>query len=178
MKLLRKEKVGYRNVRDLEIEDNHNFLCNNLVVHNCHTYRISNYIKENIGLKYRERLILHDSSSRTEALGSFMLSDKPKVLLTPSMTEGIDLKDDLARFVVIVKLPFMFLGDKQVKKRMELDPEWYNWKTALTLVQAAGRGVRHDKDFCTIYIMDSQFKYFLKQNSKFFPKYFVEAIKN
>ncbi|MDD5650314.1 MAG: ATP-dependent DNA helicase [Candidatus Nanoarchaeia archaeon] len=144
----------------------------------CHTYRIANYIKENIGLKFRERIILHDSSTRTAALNNFMLSDEPKVLVTPSMTEGIDLKDDLARFVVIVKLPFMFLGDKQIKQRMEIDPEWYNWKTALTLVQAAGRGVRHDKDFCTIYIMDSQFKFFLKQNSKFFPKYFVDAIKN
>jgi hypothetical protein len=30
--------------------------------------------------------------------------------------------------------------------KMELDPEWYRWKTALTLVQAAGRGVRHEKE--------------------------------
>jgi Rad3-related DNA helicase len=144
----------------------------------CHTFRIANYIKDNIDEKYKNRIILHDSSTRTSALNFFLQSKQPKVLLTPSMTEGIDLKDDLARFVVIVKLPFMFLGDKQVKRRMEIDHTWYQWKTALTLVQAAGRGVRHENDFCTIYIMDSQFPQFLKQNLKFFPNYFITAIKN
>jgi Rad3-related DNA helicase len=143
-----------------------------------HTYKIANYIKENINEKYKNRILIHESSTREETLKTFISSTEPKVLITPSMTEGIDLKDDLARFVVIVKLPFLFLGDKQIKKRMELDPEWYRWKTALTLVQAAGRGVRHDKDFCTIYIMDSQFGFFLKNNEKFFPKYFIDAIKN
>jgi len=143
-----------------------------------HTFKIANYIKDNIDPKYRDRIIIHNSETRTEMLKLFMLSDEPKVLVTPSMTEGIDLKDDLARFVVIVKLPFMFLGDKQIKRKMELDQEWYRWKTALTLVQASGRGVRHDKDFCTIYIMDSQFEYFMRQNRKFFPKYFIDAIKN
>jgi Rad3-related DNA helicase len=143
-----------------------------------HTYKIAHYIKENIEEKYKNRIVLHDSETRAETLKAFLETKEPKVLVTPSMTEGVDLKDDLARFVVIVKLPFMFLGDKQVKRRMEIDPEWYRWKTALTLVQAAGRGVRHEKDFCTIYVMDSQFSYFLKQNRKFFPNYFVEAIKN
>jgi Rad3-related DNA helicase len=144
----------------------------------CHTYKIANYIKENINYKYIDRIMFHDSDTRTETLNMFISSQEHKVLITPSMTEGIDLKDDLARFVVIVKLPFMFLGDKQIKKHMELDQEWYRWKTVLTLIQAAGRGVRHENDFCTIYIMDSQFSYFLKQNRKFFPNYFVEAIKN
>lgn len=144
----------------------------------CHTYKIMNYIKDNIEDKFKQRIITHDSNSRTEVLKQFISTNEPKVLVTPSMTEGIDLKDDLARFVAIVKLPYMFLGDKQIQKRMDIDREWYLWKTALTLVQAAGRGVRHDKDFCTIYIMDSHFSVFIKQNSKFFPKYFVKAIKN
>lgn len=143
-----------------------------------HTYKIAHYIKDNIEERLKNRIVLHDSETRTETLNQFILTEEPKVLVTPSMTEGIDLKDDLARFVVIVKLPFMFLGDKQVKMRMEIDNDWYKWKTALTLVQASGRGVRHENDNCTIYIMDSQFSSFLKQNSKFFPKYFVEAIKN
>jgi Rad3-related DNA helicase len=144
----------------------------------CHTYRIANYIQDNIDPKFKDRILLHNSDTREEILKLFISSIEPKVLVTPSMTEGIDLKDDLARFVVIVKLPFLFLGDKQIKKRMEMDQEWYRWKTALTLVQAAGRGVRHDKDFCTIYVMDSQFNFFLKNNMKFFPNYFVDAIKN
>lgn len=165
-------KIAYDVGRILDYHDNVKGL-----VH-CQSYKISNYIRDNIEEKYKQRIIVHDSESRIDVLNTFISSKEPLVLLTPSMTEGIDLKDDLARFVVIVKLPFMFLGDKQIKKRMEMDNQWYKWKTALTLVQAAGRGVRHDKDFCTIYIMDSQFNYFLHQNINFFPKYFVDAIKN
>ena len=143
-----------------------------------HTYRIANYISSNINNKFRSRLMFHESSTREESLKLFIQSDEPKVLVTPSMTEGIDLKDDLARFIVIVKMPYMFLGDKQIRRKMELDQDWYNWKTALSLVQAAGRGVRHKDDFCTIYIMDSQFGFFLKKNKKFLPDYFVDAISN
>jgi ATP-dependent DNA helicase DinG len=143
-----------------------------------HTYKISNYIQNNIGEDYSNRLIFHESLTRDENLKKFIEDKKNKVLITPSMTEGVDLKDDLARFIVIVKLPFLYLGDKQIKRKSEIDPDWYSWKTALSLVQAAGRGVRHKNDFCTIYVMDSQFEYFLKKNRKFLPKYFIEAIAN
>jgi ATP-dependent DNA helicase DinG len=142
------------------------------------SYKISNYIKENVDKKYKKRLMFHESETRLENLKSFLETDEPKVLVTPSMTEGIDLKDDLARFVVVVKIPYMFLGDKQIKRKMEIDPEWYNWKAALTLVQETGRGVRHKEDKCHIYIMDSQFNYFMKQNRRFLPDYWVEAIAN
>jgi len=143
-----------------------------------HTFKIANYLRDNVDRKLAERLLFHDSSNRDLVLKQFMESSDPLVLVTPSMTEGIDLRDDLARFVVIVKLPFLFLGDKQIKRRMEVDDDWYKWKTVLTLIQAAGRGIRHDKDFCTTYIMDSQFRYFMKNNMKFFPDYFVKSIKN
>jgi ATP-dependent DNA helicase DinG len=142
------------------------------------SYKISNFIENNIADKFKDRLMFHQTGTREESLKLFIQSEEPKVLVTPSMTEGIDLKDDLARFIVIVKLPFLFLGDKQIRRKMELDKDWYNWKAALSLVQAAGRGVRHKNDFCTIYIMDSQFGLFMKQNRRFLPDYFVEAIAN
>jgi len=142
------------------------------------SYKIQNYIKENVAEVFKNRIITHDSTDRTSSLAEFIKSNKPKVLVTPSMTDGIDLKDDLARFIVIVKIPYLFLGDKQIKRRMEIDPEWYRWKAALTLVQAAGRAMRHDNDHCTIYIMDSGIKWFIKQNRDYFPEYFIDSIQN
>jgi Rad3-related DNA helicase len=144
----------------------------------CHTFKIADYIMNNIDIKYKKRLLSHTSEDRESKFDAFLKASGPTVFLTPSMTEGIDLKDDLARFVAIVKIPYLFLGDKQIKKRAQTDGSWYRWRAALTIVQAAGRGVRHKDDYCTIYIMDSGFKNFLRRNREFFPDYFVDAIKN
>jgi len=143
-----------------------------------HTYKISNYIRLNLNAQARRRLMFHDDKNRDQVLSSFMRSDGPRVLMSPSMYEGIDLKDDLARFVVIVKIPYLFLGDKQIKRRMEIDYDWYVWKAALILVQAAGRGVRHKEDECTTYIMDSGINWFIMKNKNLFPEYFLNSIKN
>jgi Rad3-related DNA helicase len=140
-----------------------------------HSYKISKYIQDNI---HDERLCFHDASSRADVLQQHIASPNPTVLVSPSMKEGIDLYDELARFCVIVKLPYPSLGDKQIKKRMEKDSRWYRWQTALAIVQASGRGIRHEEDYCTIYIMDSGIKYFIKQNESMFPKYFLNAIMN
>ncbi|MFA5733223.1 MAG: helicase C-terminal domain-containing protein, partial [Acidithiobacillus sp.] len=100
---------------------------------------------------------------------------EPTVIVSPSMTEGLDLKGDLGRFAIIVKLPFLYLGDKQIARRREIDPDWYNYQTSLTLIQAMGRVMRSEDDFCSIYIMDSLFHWFYNTNKKFFPKYITES---
>jgi Rad3-related DNA helicase len=147
------------------------------IVHT-HTYKITQYIMNNISNEFRNRIMTHTAEERESKLQEYMLSSEPKVLLAPSMTDGVDLKDDLARFVVIVKIPYLYLGDKQVKRRMEIDGDWYRWKAALTLVQAAGRAMRHEEDYCTIYIMDSAIGFFLRQNNEYFPEYFIDSIQN
>ena len=173
MKLLSKEYVGYRKVYDLEIEDNHNFVCNNIVVHNCNSYKIANYIEQNC---WNERLLFHKSDDRDDILQKFMKSTEPLVLVSPSMTEGVDLKDDLARWEIIVKIPYPYLGDKQVSRRMEVDPDWYVWQTCLKLVQSYGRIFRSETDWGSAYIFDSGAQYFIHKYKHILPKWFLEAI--
>ncbi len=141
-----------------------------------HSFKIARYITANVEQKNKNRLVGHDGGDRGEALSYFLKSDKPKVMISPSLSEGVDLKDDLSRFIIVCKMPFGFLGDPQIKRRMELDNSWYAWKCALTLIQVAGRGVRHKEDWCNIYILDSAFRGFLIGNKKFFPDYFIQSI--
>lgn len=144
-----------------------------------HTYEIAKYIQENIDKSARSRLKLHlDGFTRGIVLADFIKSQKNSVLVTPSLGEGIDLKDDLARFIIIVKVPYGFLGDPQIKRRQEIDYSWYQWKTALSLIQTAGRGVRHDQDYCKIYLMDSGFSTFINRNKGLFPEYFTKALRD
>jgi hypothetical protein len=51
MKLINKKFVGKRKVRDLTVQDNHNFIVSDIIVHNCHTYKIADFIKNNIDKK-------------------------------------------------------------------------------------------------------------------------------
>ena len=68
--------------------------------------------------------------------------NKPTVLVSPSLTYGVDLKDNLARFQIIVKLPYSPLGSKRVKALFEQDKRWYENKMLVNLIQACGRGTR------------------------------------
>jgi Rad3-related DNA helicase len=105
-----------------------------------------------------------------------MTRDEPTVLLSPSMTEGLDLRDDLSRFQIVAKVPYASLADPYVKTRMELDPDWYQLQTALTLVQALGRSVRSSDDHAISYIIDGDFARFMSQAQSILPDWWLDSI--
>jgi Rad3-related DNA helicase len=144
------------------------------IIH-AHSYRILRYLVQN--LPDTRRLIYHlDSASREDALNRHLESIEPSVLLTPSMTEGVDLADDQARWQVIIKVPYPFLGDPQVNARRAVDPSWYEWRTALRIVQAYGRAVRSDRDHATTYVLDALFPSWLNRMRTRLPGWFTEAV--
>ena len=121
------------------------------IIH-AHTYRIAKYLKNNIkGYK----ILIHDSFDREEVLEKHINSKEPTILLSPSMAEGVDLKDDASRFQIICKVPYPFLGDKLVKKRMNKWKWWYPLQTAKKIVQSVGRSIRNEKDHADTYIYGS-----------------------
>ena len=124
------------------------------------------------------RLLSHDSSSHSKngAIAAHMTRDEPTVLLSPSMTEGLDLRDDLSRFQIVAKVPYASLADPYVKTRMELDPDWYQLQTALTLVQALGRSVRSKDDHAISYIIDGDFARFMSQAQSILPDWWLDSI--
>lgn len=142
------------------------------IIH-CHTYKIASYIKKHIRSK---RLITHTSEDREEKIREHMSSDRPTVLLSPSLSEGIDLKDDLSRFQVVCKVPFPYLGDKLVRKRMNKRPKWYPYQTAKTVVQAVGRSIRNEADHAVTYILDDNWERFFRSNADMFPESFRNAL--
>ena len=138
-------------------------------------YEISNWLKEYYGEK--GRLLFHDSETRNEVLNEHLMSSDPTVLVSPSMMNGVDLKDDLSRFQVIMKVPYPNIKSKKIKKRQKDNKEWYNWKTVVDLIQAYGRSVRSEDDWAETYILDESLSNIMKFNYKYLPKYFTDAIK-
>jgi Rad3-related DNA helicase len=92
------------------------------------------------------------------------------------MTEGLDLRDDLSRFQVIVKVPYPPFKDPYVTARRQLDKRWYPWQTAMRLIQATGRSVRSETDFAETYIVDSDFGKFRRINRNLLPAWWLAAV--
>jgi len=139
-----------------------------------HSYKISNFIKNNVKSR---RLLFSDSSNRDEILKKHLNSKKATVLVSPSMTEGVDLAGEASRFQVLCKIPYPFLGDKLVKKRMNKWKWWYSFQTTKRIIQSLGRSVRSETDSAVTYILDSDWTRFYRNNSLLFPKDFKDCLK-
>ncbi|WP_305515521.1 helicase C-terminal domain-containing protein [Methanobrevibacter sp. V14] len=140
-----------------------------------HSYKCQQYILNNL---YNSRLISHASKNREQVLNFFEKDENPLVLVSPSMSEGVDLPYDKCRFQIIYKMPFPYLGDKQVNMRMKRDKKWYAYKTVMTLMQAYGRGMRAEDDSCYTYIIDSDINMLFKSPMyrSLMPDFFKEAV--
>jgi len=143
----------------------------------CHSYKLGEAIYKFLNsTQHKHRIIFpRKADEREEAFKRHCAFDEPTVLLSPSMTEGFSLDDDLARFQIMAKMPYPNLGDKQVEAKKDLDQEWYTLQTITSIIQACGRIVRSDTDYGSTYILDSDFLMLFEKNPEFFPKWFQDA---
>jgi len=145
------------------------------VVHTT-SYQQANYIMEHVSGPNRARLSTTEGVlSRSELLRVHGETDE-SVLISPSLYQGVDLKDDLSRFQVLVKVPYPDLSERRTRVKLDRDRGWYDWQTALRLVQTYGRSVRSETDYAVTYVLDSNFEWFLRKHREFFPEYFLEAL--
>jgi Rad3-related DNA helicase len=81
-------------------------------------YEISGWIKEYY--KNNDRFLFHTSDDRDKILHEHMVSTKPTILVSPSMMNGVDLKDELSRFQIIMKIPYPNIKSEKIKKRQKV----------------------------------------------------------
>lgn len=137
-----------------------------------HTQYITDYIRDNVK---SDRLLCRETGVKNEELlDAHERSKEPTVLVSPSMTYGVDLKGDLARFQIILKAPWLPTKDKRIEKLMKIDKNWYSNKMLCTVVQACGRGIRSKDDECVTYILDGSIYDAVSRNKSKLPKYFIE----
>jgi Rad3-related DNA helicase len=149
----------------------------NVLVHTV-SYELASYLYDRCGGDH-EAFTYSNARSRASVLEAFKRESRPAVLFAPSMDRGVDLPDDLCRVQVVAKVPFPYLGDRQVSARMRLPggQAWYAVETVRTLVQMTGRGVRNASDWCVTYILDGQFKKnVLARNRRLLPAWWLEAV--
>ena len=129
---------------------------------------IMNHLKE-------YNLMFVGGEDRNRILKDFTESKENIILIGASIKDGVDFKGDLCRFQIVFKIPYPQLNE-QVKYRRDLDPKWFYYQTVMALMQAYGRGIRDNDDYCVMYIIDSSFKQLFNYNRGFFNEYFAEAV--
>jgi ATP-dependent DNA helicase DinG len=98
------------------------------------------------------------------------------IIVASGLREGLDLRGELSKIQVFCKVPYPSLGDKVVKRKLEIDPDWYGWITSIMFVQSLGRSVRSKTEKAVTYILDSGFGTFYHRYKQFIPEYIREAI--
>ena len=138
------------------------------------SYDFANYINNNS--KHKFSFITYEvAKERQDAIRNFNKEDG-KILVGPSLLEGLDLKDDKSRFQIFFKVPYPSLNDPLVKAKMNAFADWYDWKTGISIQQGAGRSIRSKDDWAITYILDACFRSLINKKG-FFPPSFEERIK-
>ena len=120
--------------------------------------------------------LTHTKHTKSEVLQEWM--ENGGVLLGSGMAEGLDLKGDLCRLNIVLKLSFPHLGDPYIQKRMALSDgqHWYTIQAIKHIVQAVGRSTRSENDWSLTFILDNRFAKVYRGHKEDFPIFFREAV--
>ena len=117
------------------------------------------HIMNNLSVRNRRRIrICHSVNSGGKTQNEVIdehRRDPTGVLLSSSLWEGVDLKDDLSRFQIIAKIPYPNYGEKRTRLKMKKFAKWYTAQTLTKFLQGLGRSVRNEDDWARTYVLDA-----------------------
>ena len=117
-----------------------------------------------------------DGIGRDTVLKKHIESGEPDVLASPSFWYGVDLKDDLSRFQIIVKAPYPSMGDKRTAAKSNKDPLWYQYAALVKLLQGFGRSVRSKDDYAETHVLDEGARVLLYKMRRFVPEAYHDVL--
>ena len=138
------------------------------IIHTASWYHARNIAKALVG--NGRDVLLPEPSERVRSIERFKKAREGTIAISPSWKEGLDFHDDLARWCIIAKVPFLSLADPIVKLRLQRKGgrAWFDWVAALAIVQSAGRIVRHPTDFGVTHIVDGHWTRVAKRAPRWF----------
>jgi ATP-dependent DNA helicase DinG len=130
------------------------------------SFKMSQWIIDELYNNKTHNIVHHNPydgvrGNRDDAIDDYMRSaaTEPTLLISPSITEGLDLKNEIGRFAIFAKVPYPSLGDAWIKRRMEISSDWYQRQTLKEMIQGSGRICRTPDDWGVTYILDESFTY-------------------
>ncbi len=116
-----------------------------------------------------------DGKTQDEIISEHV-SDQRGVLLSSSLWEGVDLKDDLSRFQIIAKVPYPNYKEKRTKAKMDKFPLWYTSQTLIKLLQGFGRSIRSETDWARTYVLDTAVNNVFFKAQRMIPRAYYDIL--
>jgi ATP-dependent DNA helicase DinG len=123
-------------------------------------------------------ILVQGDMPKRELLMQFQKTDRCVLLGTQSFWEGVDVRGQQLRCVIIDKLPFLSPGDPLVQARSQVIQEagenpfmvYQVPQAILNLKQGVGRLIRGEQDYGVVALMDPRI------TSKAYGKMFVKSL--
>lgn len=140
------------------------------------SYDFSKALYDSLPPNLRSRVLFYkDSKEKNEVILKYKNSIN-KILIGPSLIEGINFPHDECRFLIMMKVPYASLGDKLVQRKMNIIPGYYHNDVCQKITQGIGRIQRSKDDWGVTYIMDGCFNDILKNNKNDLPTQLLDRI--
>lgn len=141
------------------------------IIH-CHSRNLQDIVSQHLRREFGKRILAHAGGIDRSAGIERLRRSRNGVLCAVAMTEGLDLKDEDARFCIFAKIPWPDLSDPYISERQKRSQEWYENAAALALIQGSGRVVRSMTDYADTFIFDSSFERLLPR----LPDWWKDAV--
>jgi len=136
------------------------------------SYKMSKDINE----KLTGNIISHVPSDFQDKLKEFLRAEAPAVFISPVCAQGVDFKNDLARWQIIVRPQYGSLSDPYVEYCLN-HGFWgmYNYDAAVVLGQQLGRVVRSKDDYGLTYLLSSGFLNLINKSNYLLPNWLKQG---
>jgi Rad3-related DNA helicase len=161
-----------------EIAKLHDLYKKHTIVH-CHSYGIAALIYDQLKRCTNANIVIqrNDEGLDREMYKNKWVAQKNSIFLSVAFTTGLNLKGPEYPLNIIIKVPFAYLGDEWIKARSSFDNDEYSTlMSVIDIEQSAGRCTRDINDFSITVILDSDWLWWGKRNSRYFEPWFIAAI--
>jgi len=147
----------------------------------CHTssYDRAARVEETVDVEehpyLHNNIFVHRQHQDADAVLDEWQDSNKDLILSPSMMEGVDLKGDLGRWNVLLKVPYPAQDAWTEYLQNETDYGWHDYydRAAIRVAQAYGRTNRSKDDYSDFYILDEDFEDLKKKVT--LPNWFTES---
>lgn len=121
------------------------------------------------------RVWTHQANNFLTTLERFFASSGNGIFLSPICQQGVDFKEDRARFQIVVRVPYLSTGSAFVADKLKKDFQWYNYQALIVFGQQVGRVNRGPDDYGATFLLDSRFSTFISKNRGVLPKWLKDG---
>jgi len=122
------------------------------------SYVLAKKVWNRLPEKYQDRIHLYTGTDEKMNAIDLLTKNKNKIIMGPSLLEGLDLKDDFSRLQIFLKVPYPNMVNNFVKEKITYYPDWYRWKAEIAIRQGVGRSIRNENDWAITYFLDTCLK--------------------